>query len=172
MLGANSPPILLLGINFGGVTLTCLKDTLELRDFRPADQAVVKPLVLAGLVEHWGFLDPTKNPDLDDIANTYASGDFLTAWQQGELVGTGALIPQSVDVGCVVRMSIAPQLRRQGLGFLILDSLCMRAKEKGYRQVVLETTSTWKGVIAFYLRYGFKITGERDGDTYFELTLS
>ena len=35
--------------------------------FQPENQAEVKNLILAGLAEHWGMIDPSKNPDLNDI---------------------------------------------------------------------------------------------------------
>lgn len=49
--------------------------------FQPENQEDVKKLILAGLVEHWGKLDPTKNPDLNDIANSYAQSVFFVAWE-------------------------------------------------------------------------------------------
>ena len=45
----------------------------QLRPFTAADQDAVKDLVLAGLADHWGTLDPTLNPDLNDIAGHYAA---------------------------------------------------------------------------------------------------
>ena len=52
------------------------------------DQEAAQRLILAGLVEHWGTLDPTKNPDLDDIQRSYVSRGhtFLVACQGQQLV--------------------------------------------------------------------------------------
>jgi putative acetyltransferase len=127
--------------------------------------------VLAGLADHWGKLDPSKNPDLNDIGSTYAHATFLVAWLQGKIVGTGALVPRSEEVVEIVRMSVARDVRRQGIGRLILQQLIVHAQAGGYRQVILETTSTWLEVVAFYERCGFRITHHRDGDTYFALDL-
>jgi putative acetyltransferase len=148
-------------------------DPLEitLRPFQPADQAPVKDLILAGLAEHWGWLDPTKNLDLDDIAASYAGGVFLVARHQGQIIGTGALAPRSNDTGEVVRMSVAANWRRQGIGRRILQDLVDGARQSGYRRIILETTETWQEVIAFYLRFGFRITHYQAGDVYFELAL-
>lgn len=143
-----------------------------IRPFRPEDQAAARGLILDGLVEHWGFLDPTKNPDLDDIASTYADGTFLVAWSGDELVGTGALVREADGVARIVRMSVATYLRRRGIGTLILKRLCGEAQAAGYSQIVLETTSTWEGAIAFYGRNGFRVIGSRDGDTHFVLALA
>ena len=144
---------------------------LTITPFHPDDQAAVKQLILAGLVEHWGFLDPTKNPDLEDIAASYRPGTFLVARLDNEIAGTGALIPHQAGTAEIVRMSVAPQHRRKGIGRRILDELLEQAQAQGYRQVILETTDTWQEVIKFYLDCGFHITHYKDGDVYFLLEL-
>jgi ribosomal protein S18 acetylase RimI-like enzyme len=149
-----------------------VKDTLILSPFTPSDQPAVKALILAGLVDHWGTLDRTKNPDLNDIAASYKDAYFLVAKRDGQVVGCGAFVPRSPDTVMIVRMSVAAACRRQGLGRRILTALCAEAKERGYRRVVLETTQTWSEVIAFYQGFGFRITHYQDGDVYFALDLA
>jgi len=139
--------------------------------FQPEDQPAVRALILAGLAEHWGTLDPALNPDLEDIASSYASALFLVAWQGSRIVGTGALVPRPQAAAEIVRMSVAPALRRQGIGRSILQSLCDHARLQGLRQIILETTATWQDAIAFYQRFGFHITHYLDGDVYFALDL-
>jgi len=139
--------------------------------FQSEYQAEVKNLVLAGLTEHWGTLDPNKNPDLNDISRTYANGNFLVAWQNNQIIGTGALLPMSNDTAEIVRMSVAGSMRRKGIGRKILQKLCERAKFDGYKRLVLETTETWHEVIGFYKQFGFQITHYLDGDVYFALDL-
>ncbi len=146
--------------------------SLTLSPFTPADQPAVKALVLAGLADHWGTLDLSKNPDLNDIASTYKDTYFIVAKEQGEVVGCGALVPRMLDTAEVVRMSVAAAARRRGLGCRILSALCAVAKARGFRRVILETTRTWSEVIAFYQSFGFRITHYKDGDVYFELDLS
>lgn len=146
--------------------------SLTLLPFQPADQPAVKALILSGLAEHWGALDPSKNPDLNDIALSYADAYFLVAWQEGHIVGCGALVPRSADTAEVVRMSMATPVRRQGLGRCILQALCAEARVRGFWRVILETTDTWSEVIAFYQAFGFRITHYKDGDVYFALELS
>lgn len=145
--------------------------TYSIQPFQPSDQREARNLVLAGLVEHWGLLDPTLNPDLNDIATSYAEGIFLVAWQDGRIVGTGALLPRSDDVAEIMRMSVSSTMSRSGLGSAILQRLVEYAKTKGYHKLVLETTGTWQEVIEFYLKFGFQITHHQDGDTYFALDL-
>ncbi len=63
-------------------------DEIILQPFCPADQAEAKDLILTGLVEHWGTLDPTKNPDLNEIGVTYRGATFLVARLAGRMVAT------------------------------------------------------------------------------------
>lgn len=43
----------------------------QVGEFHPVDQEAVRSLILAGLGEHWGYIDEGLNPDLRDIASTY-----------------------------------------------------------------------------------------------------
>jgi GNAT superfamily N-acetyltransferase len=137
--------------------------------FRPEDQAAVKALILAGLVEHWGRLDASKNPDLDDIASSYAGGTFLIARLAGQVIGTGALVSKDEKTGQIVRMSVAASQRRRGTGRLILENLLDCARRAGMTEVILETTSAWTSVIEFYKNGGFELTHHRGEDAYFRL---
>lgn len=148
-----------------------LTSALQIQPFQPEDQAEVKALVVAGLVDHWGVLDPTRNPDLDQISASYAGATILVARRGGRILGTGALLPRGSSVGEVVRMSVARDQRRHGIGRQILARLLDQARAAGYHQVVLETTSTWDEVIEFYLQSGFHITHTAGEDTYFTLEL-
>ena len=141
-----------------------MKSTIALTPCQNQDQPAAKALILDGLVDHWGVLDEGKNPDLDDIATTYADGVFLVARLDDKIVGTGAFKPYSATQVEIVRMSVKKDLRRQGIGQQILSELCKIAAEKGYAEVILETTKIWQDVIDFYLSYGFEITHHQDGD--------
>ena len=139
--------------------------------FQQEDQEKVKELILNGLAEHWGELDLTKNPDLNNIAATYSQDIFLVAWLEDKIVGTGALVHWSDEIAEIVRMSVVKEMRKKGIGRLILQKLIEIAEEKGYRKIILETTNTWHEIIEFYLKCGFKITHEQDGDIFFEMIL-
>ena len=147
------------------------KLAVKIRPFHPDDQKPVKNLILAGLEEYWGRLDESKNPDLQDIAGSYQDGIFLVACLDEQIVCTGALLPRSAETAEIVRMSVARPLRRQGVGRQMLAELCCRAYQRGFSQVILETTATWQNAIAFYQAFGFQISHYADGDVYFSLDL-
>ena len=142
-----------------------------IKPFEPENQQAAKALILAGLAEHWGTLDLTRNPDLDDIGTTYAGGVFLVAWLGEQVVGAGALVLHAGNVGEIVRMSVAAGLRRRGVGRLILNKLVEHANARGLHRLILETTAAWQDAVAFYQRCGFRITHYQDGDVYFALDL-
>ena len=147
-----------------------------IKPFESEDQDTVQSLILAGLAEHWGEIDPTLNLDLNDIGASYNDATFLVAWLDGRIIGSGALIPKSDQVAEIVRMSVAPELRRRGIGEKILARLCQEAKELGFQRIILETTSTWSDVIEFYKRFGFRVTHHQEGpfggEVHFALDLT
>ena len=142
-----------------------------IRPFQPKDQIATQNLILAGLAEHWGALDPDKNPDLDDIGRAYEHGRFLVAESDGEIVGTGALLLEEGGHGRIARMSVAQKKRRQGIATIILEGLCCLARQAGCAYLTLETTSTWTDAIQFYLNNGFALTHSADGNTWFRRDL-
>ncbi len=158
-------------ITEGFVTVT--KDAIEIRPFQPRDQSATKQLILAGLVEHWGQLDTTLNPDLDNIASSYLGETFLVAIQNGMVIGCGALIEEAGQKGYgrIVRMSVNKPNRQQGVGQLILQHLETAAQQRQLKKIVLETTQTWNKAIRFYTANGYQIIGQRHGDLHFEKTL-
>lgn len=146
--------------------------TLDIRPFIPADQAEAKALILAGMQDHWGFIDPTLNPDLNDIAASYRDCVFMVGRMDGRLVATGCL--KNITPACaeIVRMSVTRDLRGRGLGRRMLTELIEQARKLGCQKFILETTADWSEVVAFYESAGFTRTEIRDGDQYFEMNLS
>jgi GNAT superfamily N-acetyltransferase len=150
---------------------------VRIEAFLPADQAAVRALILDGLREHWGEVDPALNPDLDDIAASYGHGTVLVARSGHDIVGTGTLLPgATASVREVVRMSVATEFRGRGVGTRILSGLVRIAREQGARRIELETTAAWTDVVAFYTAFGFTVTHQSEGsfglDTYFALDLA
>ena len=148
-------------------------DAILLRPIEPSDQAEARELILAGLEQHWGFRDASKNPDLAEICASYAGAIFLVACEGDRIIGTGALVTagQRARVGEIVRMSVAADRRRRGVGRIILRELLRHAERLRVSTVVLETTKTWDDVIRFYLANGFTVTHHADGNVYFALRI-
>ena len=141
--------------------------SVKIRQFSDKDQEGVKDLILTGLSDKWGTLDKTLNPDLNDIAATYGSDNFLVAHAEGKLVATGGLVRETQQSVRVVRMWVSKDLRRSGIGSRMMNALLALAAKKQYARVVLETTATWVDAVSFYKKGGFIIEGHRDGDIHF-----
>lgn len=130
---------------------------IVVRPFAQGDQHATRALILHGLGDRFGFIDETLNPDLDDIAAHYlAEGHhFLVALCQQTLVGTGALLLQSDQIGQIVRVSTDRAYRRQGIAFTICLQLINLAHQHGLSRLIVETTCDWSDAIRLYQKLGF-----------------
>lgn len=146
-----------------------------IRRFQPEDQVPARELILTGLGEHWGFIDETLNPDVDDIAVHYPpeSADFFVAEDaSGVIVGTAGLLREDAETGRIVRMSVAKSARGQGLGKRLVAQVETAARARGYSRLVCETTHNWSDAIALYRATGFTELGVWDDDRHFEKRLT
>ena len=148
-----------------------------IRPFTPGDQSAARRLVLEGLGERWGWIDETRNPDLDDIAAHYVAPghSFVVVERGGELIGTGALVAVGAGgevAGRIVRMSVAREHRGRGLGRALVEHLLDEARRRGYRRVLVETTREWHDAIRLYQRCGFVEYARDDEDVHLALSLA
>ena len=129
-------------------------------------------MILAGLREHWGWLDPNLNPDLDNIDASYVAPGhvFLIAERGRTLAGTGALIIDS-NVGQIVRVAVSPQWRRCGIGRVSWPRLQV-ARARGLVRVWMETNDDWHEAIGLYRRCEFQEVARRDGCIFMALDLA
>jgi GNAT superfamily N-acetyltransferase len=125
------------------------------RLFRSTDQSEARSLVLQGLGEHFGFIDETLNPDLDDIGASFADGVFLVAERDGQIVGTGGLLAVDNATARIVRMSTRASIRRHHVGTAILSRLIEEARARAFARLVLARNAEWDDAVAFYKASGF-----------------
>jgi GNAT superfamily N-acetyltransferase len=142
--------------------------------FTPEDQQAARALILAGLGEHFGWIDERRNPDLDDIAASYAPPrcTFLVAESAGKLVGTAALRHVDECTGELVRVSVQREWRGQGVGRLLVARLLACAREQGLERVVVETNNDWYDAIGLYRGCGFSQYAEDDESVYLALDMA
>jgi ribosomal protein S18 acetylase RimI-like enzyme len=153
-----------------------------IRPFTPADQPAARQLILAGLGEHFGFIDETANPDLDDITAHYPAcgAPFLVAEDvptsildgKGPIVGTAALVAEDASTGRIVRVSVDRALRRCGLGRTLLDALIVCAQQRGMTALLVETNHDWADAVGFYRGQGFVPYDQDDVSIYMRRELS
>ena len=86
---------------------------------------------------------------------------FWTVWDEGALVGCGALkelTPRSAEIKS---MRTASSHRRRGVASLLLEHMLDVARERGYRTLSLETGSyaALAPARALYEKFGFRYCG-------------
>ncbi len=145
----------------------------RLRPFAAVDQDAVRGLILSGLGEHFGVVDERLNPDLDDIwASHIRAGDLvIVAELEGGIVGTGTLVAAEPSVGRLVRMSVDSRYRRHGIGRALVAHLVERARERGFRRLLIETNDDWHDAIGLYRACGFVEEERADGSVHLALPL-
>ncbi len=114
-------------------------------------------MILEGLGEHFGSIDETLNTDLDDIMQHYVEQGhiFVVAFLDQVPVGAGALVQEDKYVGRLVRISTHGTYRRRGIGKAMVEHLLDRARQRGYRHVLIETNNGWNDAIRLYKHLGF-----------------
>ena len=125
--------------------------TITVRPFEPADEAAVIALWHAcNLVVPWN--DPARdiackmhvNPEL-----------FLVAVEGRRVVGT-VMVGYDGHRGWINYLGVLPQLRRRGVGRLLMQEAEARLRERGCPKINLQVRTSNTEVIEFYKRIGFK----------------
>ena len=150
-----------------------MQQAIIYRQFEVRDQDAARQLILNGLGEHFGFIDETRNPDLDNIQENYIArgATFLIAQLNECIVGTGALLEQGPTLGQIVRMSVDRAYRRHGIGRTLMHHLLEVAYQCKYVQVQLETNNDWYDVIDFYKSLGFVMDEWTPHNVYMSIQL-
>ena len=86
---------------------------------------------------------------------------FWTVWENGELLGCGALKELDPQHGEIKSMRTASRHRRRGAGRAILRHIVGEATRRGYRRLSLETgsLSEFEPARQLYLQFGFTYCG-------------
>ena len=126
---------------------------------------LTRPEVLALLDEHlknMHELSPPESVHALEVAKLRSPDiTFWTVWDDGVLLGCGALKELSPSHGEVKSMRTPKGLRRRGAGRTILAHIIDVAKGRGYRRLSLETGSNEAFVPAqtLYASFGFSLCG-------------
>ena len=132
---------------------------IEVRQYDRADHDAVVQLHHEALAATGGHLGPGPwDDDLDQIEEVYvaAGGEFLVATLDGEIVAMGALRRVEDQVAEIKRMRTAPAQQRRGFAREVLISLERRARELGYRRLLLDTTAKQFAARRLYEASGYR----------------
>ncbi len=94
-------------------------------------------------------------PSADDLAPPI--GVFFVALRDDVPIGCGGLKDFGDGIGEVKRMYVVPQQRRHGVARLVLAHVESEARERGYRELRLETGALQPEAIALYTSAGYEL---------------
>ena len=133
---------------------------LTIRSATNADRERVAELVFGVLAEFGLEADPeTTDADLQDIeANYPRRGGLFEVIEDGHsnLIGSFGLYPINKTTCELRKMYFIPSARGSGLGKYVLERTIARARELGFKQIVLETSSKLIAANRLYTQFGFK----------------
>jgi putative acetyltransferase len=140
-----------------------LPENLSHLTIRPAtndDRERVAELVFGVLAEFGLEADPeTTDADLQDIEANYSGrGGLFEVIEDGHsnLIGSFGLYPLNKTTCELRKMYFIPRARGSGLGKYVLERTITRARELGFKQIVLETSSKLIAANRLYTQFGFK----------------
>jgi putative acetyltransferase len=83
------------------------------------------------------------------------SGCLLLALRGGQPIGCVAMRDLGGGTCEMKRLYVAPDVRGQRVGRLLVEEVVRRAERVGYRRMVLDTVPEMAGAIALYRSFGF-----------------
>lgn len=107
------------------------------------------------------FPDPWSWRSVSDLITTEGAMCF-TALDNGRVVAyvIGRIIPPE---GEIYRVAVAPEYRRRGIAYRLLDYAMKTSRGDGLEVAFLEVRSMNTAAISLYSAYGFKEIGRRKG---------
>jgi putative acetyltransferase len=127
--------------------------------------------LLGALDRYLADLYPPEANHLLSVAELLAPEvDFFAAWQEGRIVGTGAVrrMPGSAATagqpyGEIKRMFVEPALRGQGVAYRLISALEDALRRRGIGVALLETGRDQHEAVRLYQRGGYQVRGPFGG---------
>ena len=153
--------------------------TLEIVPFRPEHADAFYALNRAWLDEH-GLYEPADEAQLVNPQSEIldAGGAILVALQDGEVVGTAAVIPHGPGEMELAKVTVARAARGAGLGRRLTDACVAEARARDARRLVLVSSSKLGTALRLYESMGFvhkplpSVLPYESADVYMELELT
>ncbi len=137
--------------------------TVTTRLYQAADRQAFIDLNLDWIEESFSVeqsdRDQLERPEISILG---AGGQIMVAELDGDVVGTGAILPTHHHPADdrkwleIVKMSARRDLRGKGIGQAILEALIGQAKEMGADAIWLETNSDLTAAIGLYEKCDFR----------------
>lgn len=137
-----------------------LPDSWCLRPVEDRDHETVREVVFAALREYGMEPEPgATDSELYSLDETYFQngGAFdVLAEPGGEVVGCVGVLRVDEESCELRKMFLRKESRGQGHGKLLLNRAIDRARDLGFRYMVLETATELREAVGLYEKYGFR----------------
>jgi GNAT superfamily N-acetyltransferase len=144
---------------------------VNIRTFRPADADAVRALFARGQLDFAEgtpleadvrrYIEHSLAADLADIPANYVERPRSAFWvaEQGSIIKGTVGIQQVDDSEAELRrMSVAGDIRRQGLGRRLLETVEEFCRREGYSRIALSTVIHLEPAVKMYIAHGFEAT--------------
>lgn len=84
-----------------------------------------------------------------------AGGQVFFVLEQGQVLGTCAVLRHSTEDYEIAKMAVAPSARGRGLGNLLMDTAVAFAEAAGARRLIIVSNTILEPAIRLYLKHGF-----------------
>lgn len=85
-------------------------------------------------------------------------GNVFIALSNNKPVGTCALLVRDGITCELTKMAVHPEVQGQGIGFMLGQAFIEKAKERGFKRIVLEGNDKMEASLALYHKLGFNET--------------
>lgn len=108
-------------------------------------------------IEAYFELEPADREILGDPRRMILDrgGQVFFVLQQGEVMGTCAVLRHSAEECEIAKMAVAPQARGHGLGDLLMEACTGFARSAGFRRIVIVSNTVLEIAIRLYRKHGF-----------------
>lgn len=146
-----------------------------IRPIQPEDNRVMAEIVVA-ILQEFGCVGPgyaSSDPEIHNLYESYSADSsqyMVIADENNTIVGGGGYsrlkgTTESDAICELQKLYFKPELRGQGLGKQLLESLIDHAHQAGYKRMYLETVPQMKSAISLYQKSGFQYLEGPRGNT-------
>ena len=133
--------------------------SVQIRSFRPADQAACGRLYAEGLIGG-ALSENDTGADLDDIQAAYmkcpGSHFWVAETAGGEVVGMVGVQHHDDGAGEIRRLRVAKGYRRRGIGSALVEAALRFCEQRNYLKVTLDTFMEREPAIRLFEKFRFR----------------
>jgi GNAT superfamily N-acetyltransferase len=131
--------------------------TIEIETYRSAHASRFRDLNRAWL-ETYNLMEPVDEDQLADPQKHFldVGGQIFVALQDGQVIGTCAVLPHGADELELAKLTVASEFRGQGIARRLVERCLAYAREQNVRRVMLVSNSQLRAALQLYESFGFR----------------